>query len=24
LEQAIDEFHKRDRRFGGVVTRSTG
>jgi undecaprenyl diphosphate synthase len=24
LQQAIDEFHKRDRRFGGVVTRSTG
>ena len=24
LEQAIDEFRRRDRRFGGVVTRSTG
>jgi undecaprenyl diphosphate synthase len=24
FKQAIDEFHKRHRRFGGVVTRSTG
>jgi len=24
LQQAIDEFHGRTRRFGGVVTRSTG
>ena len=24
LEQAIDEFRERDRRFGGVVARSTG
>jgi len=24
LQQAIDEFHGRIRRFGGVVTRSTG
>ncbi|KAB2917044.1 MAG: isoprenyl transferase [Hyphomicrobiaceae bacterium] len=24
LEQAIGEFHKRNRRFGGVATRSTG
>ena len=24
LEQAIDEFRRRDRRFGGVVARSTG
>jgi undecaprenyl diphosphate synthase len=23
LEQAIDEFHRRNRRFGGVATRST-
>ena len=24
LEQAIDEFRRRNRRFGGVVARSTG
>jgi undecaprenyl diphosphate synthase len=24
LQQAIDEFRRRDRRFGGVVARSTG
>ena len=24
LEQAIDEFRRRDRRFGGVAARSTG
>ncbi|MBX9588733.1 MAG: isoprenyl transferase [Hyphomonadaceae bacterium] len=24
LQQAIDEFRRRDRRFGGIVARSTG
>ena len=24
LQQAIDEFRRRDRRFGGVVARSAG
>jgi undecaprenyl diphosphate synthase len=24
LQQAIDEFRRRDRRFGGVAVRSTG